>query len=506
VASLGPLQQTSARRALGTHLLDGDREAEAQTEAVVARELAHASGDQGEIARAEALYARAVWREMDRDDEVRVAAQAALDAATAAGLTEVQSDTLVTLGTLAESEGDTALALERFRRARDLAVAGGHVGAELRASYNVAAHSFYAGDLTAAATETDAAVARAEALGLGWSPYGYSVRGLQAVVRYVTGDLAGATAAATTVTGVPDPTRESLAAIGLYAAVARGDEGVVERALRVAGIADVDPLALLVAAGTGADALRMAGQPAQAADLAAEGARRIDERWGEWSLGGIWLAAQGIAALSDVARVPAQRADAVARAERWEEIAQQTAARGRPRGGVLGPEGRAWLLRCTAELQRARGEADVGLWRAVVAAFDYGYPYEVARSRWRLAEALVAAGDRAGAAVELCAAARTAVALGAAPLQRDVIDLARRARLDLGDALAVGRVAVASLTSREQEVLRLVASGLTNRQIGAQLYISEKTASVHVSRILAKLAVSGRTEAAARAAQLGLLA
>jgi DNA-binding NarL/FixJ family response regulator len=55
------------------------------------------------------------------------------------------------------------------------------------------------------------------------------------------------------------------------------------------------------------------------------------------------------------------------------------------------------------------------------------------------------------------------------------------------------------------EVLRLVAAGLTNRQVGAQLFMSEKTASVHVSRILAKLEVSGRAEAAARAAQLGLL-
>jgi DNA-binding NarL/FixJ family response regulator len=63
----------------------------------------------------------------------------------------------------------------------------------------------------------------------------------------------------------------------------------------------------------------------------------------------------------------------------------------------------------------------------------------------------------------------------------------------------------ASLTARELEVVRLVASGLTNRQVGAQLFISEKTASVHVSRILAKLGVSGRAEAAARATQLGLL-
>ena len=61
------------------------------------------------------------------------------------------------------------------------------------------------------------------------------------------------------------------------------------------------------------------------------------------------------------------------------------------------------------------------------------------------------------------------------------------------------------LTPREQEVLALLAAGRTNRQIGGELYISEKTASVHVSNILAKLSASGRTEAVAIAAARGLL-
>ncbi|MCZ2803985.1 response regulator transcription factor [Modestobacter sp. VKM Ac-2983] len=61
------------------------------------------------------------------------------------------------------------------------------------------------------------------------------------------------------------------------------------------------------------------------------------------------------------------------------------------------------------------------------------------------------------------------------------------------------------LTPRETEVLALVAQGRTNRQIGAELFISEKTASVHVSNILAKLGASGRTEAVALAAARGLL-
>jgi DNA-binding NarL/FixJ family response regulator len=132
--------------------------------------------------------------------------------------------------------------------------------------------------------------------------------------------------------------------------------------------------------------------------------------------------------------------------------------------------------------------------------------YEEARSRWRLAEALLGTGDRAGAAEQASAAHEVAVRLGAAPLRTAVEALVRRGRLDVtlpGMARTVDVAAV--LTPREAEVLGLLAQGRTNRQIGAELFISEKTASVHVSNIIAKLAASGRTEAVAIAAARGLL-
>jgi DNA-binding CsgD family transcriptional regulator len=62
-----------------------------------------------------------------------------------------------------------------------------------------------------------------------------------------------------------------------------------------------------------------------------------------------------------------------------------------------------------------------------------------------------------------------------------------------------------ALTAREEEILALVALGRSNRQIGTQLFISAKTASVHVSNILAKLGVAGRGEAVAVARERGLL-
>jgi DNA-binding NarL/FixJ family response regulator len=127
--------------------------------------------------------------------------------------------------------------------------------------------------------------------------------------------------------------------------------------------------------------------------------------------------------------------------------------------------------------------------------------YELARSQARLAAVLRAAGDTRAAAEQATEAAAVAQQLGARPLLAEI------------DALGLGvagtRVSTAhpdALTAREREVLGLLVEGRTNRQIGRQLYISEKTVSVHVSNILAKLGVGSRTEAAALARREGLLA
>jgi len=188
-----------------------------------------------------------------------------------------------------------------------------------------------------------------------------------------------------------------------------------------------------------------------------------------------------------------------------EEIAQSAVEVFAEQVGEMGVEGKAWLARVEAEAARLRGEPAPELWRAAVEAFAFGHVYEQARSRWRLAEALLASDDRAGAAVEARAAHEVAVRLGAEPLRVAVETLARRGRLDIGVAAARSADVAVVLTPREAEVLSLLAQGRTNRQIGAGLYISEKTASVHVSNIIAKLGASGRTEAVAIAAQRGLL-
>jgi DNA-binding CsgD family transcriptional regulator len=128
-----------------------------------------------------------------------------------------------------------------------------------------------------------------------------------------------------------------------------------------------------------------------------------------------------------------------------------------------------------------------------------------------------AAHEAALAAREIAArrlgrAARIADDLGARPLAAQIADLARRAGLTLpapdgeaspdGDAGAPARRL--GLTAREFEVLRLLAEGQSNREIAAALFISPKTASVHVSNILGKLGTATRTEAAAKAHALHL--
>ncbi|MEV6560574.1 AAA family ATPase [Nocardia sp. NPDC051756] len=138
----------------------------------------------------------------------------------------------------------------------------------------------------------------------------------------------------------------------------------------------------------------------------------------------------------------------------------------------------------------------VSAWRAL------NQPYELAAALLGCAEAELAVGNRAAAQTALREVADLAADLGATPLTTTAHRTAERAGLALTDRAPERtgtRPTTFGLTPRELDVLRLVAKGLSNRQIAAELFISGNTAGVHVSRILTKLGVASRTEAAAAA-------
>jgi DNA-binding CsgD family transcriptional regulator len=177
------------------------------------------------------------------------------------------------------------------------------------------------------------------------------------------------------------------------------------------------------------------------------------------------------------------------------------------------PGVRCNLLLAQAERSRLEGASDPERWQQAATAWErLERPFEAAYARFRQAEALLAGGTtRERAEATLRPAHNTAVTLQAEPLRREMELLAQRGRLRLQEPVDQAAMPAASspaaslgLTQREAEVLVLVAEGRTNRQIGQALFITPKTASVHVSRILAKLGVAGRGEAAAIAHRLGL--
>jgi DNA-binding NarL/FixJ family response regulator len=170
------------------------------------------------------------------------------------------------------------------------------------------------------------------------------------------------------------------------------------------------------------------------------------------------------------------------------------------------PELAAW--HATARAERTRQQrSDPAAWAAAAAAWErLDQPYRVAYACFRQAEALLAGGgDRDTATEALRRAAEITGRLRARPLDAEVTALARRARLDVGSrGTAEAPADQLGLTPREAEVLMLLAAGRSNRQIAQELFISPKTASVHVSNILAKLGVATRVEAAAMAHRLGV--
>ncbi len=473
------------------------------------------------LARATATYAMALMIEGGHG-VAREWAGRAIEVAREADAPWVEADARVTIGMLARREGNADLAIAKFASAFEQAAAAKSLRTELRAAYHLATERLARGELAEAAAIAHEGVQRAGAAGLGLAPFGLDLQHLHFQAHYADGcwDHAQEIADGFPVRVTRQP-EAVLSAMALFLDVARGNQAAEERRTWLVPFWGDNFVAFIGRGLVAEHALwrgdtELALQEAEAA-INAEG-------WPTRTPGVIRPAAIALAARADRAIAARAAGDAIAlsqetaAAARLLDIAREGARYPARPKAVLGPEGRGWLARCEAEYHRALGVAAPQAWEKVIAEFGPGYVYETARAQWRLAEALAACGSRDEAArAEAERVWRLAVAtadkLGALPLKGALADLGRRARLASGAAgtgsgAGGGQVLshVAALTDREREVLALVARGKSNREIAAELFIAPKTASVHVSNILAKLGAASRTEAAAIAHREGLTA
>jgi DNA-binding CsgD family transcriptional regulator/tetratricopeptide (TPR) repeat protein len=489
-----------------------------------ARELARLADELGDAERqAEAmLLVAAVGAQQGEDSVARL--RAALEEAAGLGAGQLEAWAYLTAGHVLEDFGRHQLAItwgrEGLARARQLGL-GRQMAAPIAGNL--------AESLTSAGRWDEALEIQEEILSLGLPPLGRSHallgRGQIAVLR---GDTAAAAAAVTELRRLP---------AGLL--------GESQNALPLAQL-EID---IRLASGDLAGAVRLA---------AAFPARQGEGNpWYEWMLLTTAMRACADAVDAGMTRVPAPGpGDAVtpevpglpgwpgspvtARAGAG-PAAPDLAGLGRSlaqfAAGVArrNPHHEAYAATFDAEYARASGRHDLPAWDAACAAWNaLGQPYPTAYCLLHAARSLLAAAagrtesarppgsapggapggaargvsasDREATAGRLRRAAELAAQLGASPLLERITRVARQARVELPAGTTVAsQPARFGLTERELEVLRLVAAGRGNRDIAAELFISPKTASVHVSNILAKLGVSSRVEAAATVHRLHLL-
>jgi DNA-binding CsgD family transcriptional regulator len=512
-----PVLASRVHERLAYYLLEMEEPAEAEDAAATAVGMLPDDPPSREHARALSTHAQTL---MYRGDEIAAGhrAEEAAAAARAAGRPAVEADALVTMGLLAERDGSLERAIELFVQAYGQATAHAMMGSELRAAFQVSRVRLERGDIAAAAEAAHEGVHRAEAAGLQLAPYGLDLQYMHYLAHFADGCWDHAQQLADgfgmRVTTVAEA---RLSAMALFLDVARGSPAVAERRAWLEPFWPADAFTAYLSHGLLAEhALWRADYPTVLAEAAATLAccSGIAKGYGPQV---IRVAAIGLAARADQARRARAAGDEQAAqaevdaAEVLVDAAREGAAYPARPKFVLGVEGRGWAARAEAEWGRARGDNSPEAWQAVVAEFSPDFVYETARSRWRLAEALAEAGQRADAEREWGLAAAAAAELGAAPLQAALDDLGRRARLSPAagpgsrpGAGAGAPDALAGLTNREREVLRVLAAGRSNREIAAALFIAPKTASVHVSNIMAKLGAASRTEAAAIALQAGL--
>ncbi len=449
---------------------------------------------------------------LGRDAEAQRLVEDAVALATAAGDAAALADAQAARASLQRRAGDPESAVAALAAAAEEAHELREYGTEVRSRYLQAALLHDQGRLAEARAAFETAWGRGVAAGRRWDAYTVLSQSMVGRLRWARGDWDAALRVLTVEDGDAPPVAVAvLRSAALAVAAGRDEEQALETAATLRGRWNDEGQIALQCVFAVLPLLARRHRMEEAVALADELVTELGRLWlDEWFLARIELSARVLAALTEASRVAgeARRRDLIATGARFRREAGLTRERGLPPGRTLGPEGRAWVARVEAEWSRLRWTAGIDppphaellrLWRAAEDAADYDENVvELARVRTTLAGVLRAVGDAAGA--------EQAAAL-ARPVGRATGDVEIRSGLaaapDRGAARPAG-VAL-PLTPREREVLELIANGRSNRQIAQRLYISEKTVSVHVSNILAKLGVGGRTEAAAVARRDGLL-
>lgn len=464
-------------------------------------------------ARLAALHARGALI-MGREVDAQRWAKEAIDVAAMLDDPSASSDAATTLAILERRADAPEEVAQRLAAIADDARDAGETAVELRTRYNIGSLHYELGDLERAQDAYAQASARGRESGRPWAAYGMEARSMVGLIQYLRGDWDGALSTLDLAGESATAQAEALfAATRMLVSSGRGDTQSLdllpmlrpwwERDGRVALFAAVSAVDLYEQQGRTDDALGLIE------DVVATLAQVCQD---EWFLGRIRLSAVGVSALAaSVVSVPqAGRAAFVSRGAALVADGRTSAERGLPSGRKLGVEGVAWLARLEAEWARLRWlgghlapteDELVGSWQQSVAAFGLGNVVELARARTRLATVLRATGQATEAAAAADAARQSARQLGAGPMLAEI----RALGVSRSPVREQGAGRSQTLTGRERDVLSLLVEGRSNRQIAGQLYISEKTVSVHVSNILAKLGVGSRTEAAAVARREGLL-
>ncbi|WP_093608340.1 helix-turn-helix transcriptional regulator [Streptomyces indicus] len=462
---------------------------------------------------AEILAYRATWGSLHHPGpETFVAAERAVEYARMVGATDIESNAQLTLGGLLVESGQIDEGLELMLAVRGK-VSGGRLTRDLtRVHVNLPSVLEGVGRSAEAIAYGREGIEFCRRYGLADAEGWVWANLAESLISYGKWDEAVAAVAEVGRTASSAKPRvgaaERLARLALYRGEWEAAAGHLAQARRLYGSQDPQPqyliplvrLSLGVAAGEG-----------RIADLRAELAQTLEQGLPPGTQRYAWpLLLTAAVAEADARGLPA--------AEAGRERAIELIRRAAKTVATPVPVWQGYERWVRAELLRAEDRATPEDWAEVVEPFEAAErPYGLARVHYRYAESLLTSGTgdlvRARARDLLLAAREVAETLSAKPLIEDISLLARRARLTLtedrpalteADTAPDDPLETFGLTSRERDVLGLVAAGQTNRGIAESLFISPKTASVHVSNILAKLGVTSRGEAAALAHRLRL--